>query len=73
MMPAKQLTDEDIEECIRTLAGVRQGYLQIAERVVNGELRANEAREATRALDEKVQQANLVIRRAKSERIPPRK
>jgi hypothetical protein len=67
MMPTKQPTSEDIEECIRTLAGARQGYLQIAERVVNGSFTANKAREARRALKKKVRQADAVIRRAKSE------
>jgi hypothetical protein len=35
----------------RTLLGVAQGYMEIAERVVNDELGTSEAREATRALN----------------------
>jgi hypothetical protein len=35
----------------RTLLGVAQGYMEIAERVVNNELDTNQAKEATRALN----------------------
>jgi hypothetical protein len=35
----------------RTLLGVAQGYMEISERVVNGQLGTGEAREATRALN----------------------
>jgi hypothetical protein len=35
----------------RTLLGIAHGYMEISERVVNGQLGSSEAREATRALN----------------------